>query len=57
MQSIKYVCLFAWALVLVARGLFTILVALVVSFFVNLTVGPSLVFFTFVSTVVSSVLQ
>ena len=53
----KMFAFFAWALILLSRGMFPVLDALIVSLFGNLTVGPYLVFFTFVRTVMSSVLQ
>ena len=51
----KMCAFFAWALRLIARGMFTVHVKLIVSLFGNWTVGPSLVFCTVLSNVMYSV--
>ena len=48
---------FAWSLSLLARGVFPVLVTLIIFFFRNWTDGPSQVFFTLIITFVSSVYQ
>ena len=53
----KMCTFFSWALMLLTRGVFLVLVALIVSVFGNWTIGPSLVYFTFVSTVMYSFCQ
>ena len=53
----KMCAFFAWALWLLARGVFRVLVTLIVSLFCNWTIGPFLVFIIFVSTVMYSVHQ
>ena len=53
----KIFAFFAWAVRLLARGVFSIIVTLIILLFVNWTIGPSLVFVTFITNVMSSVRQ
>ena len=53
----KMCTFFAWALGLIVRGVFPVLVALIVSLFGNFTVVPSLIFLAFLITVMYSVRQ
>ena len=56
-QKILMCDFFSWSLRLLARGVFPVIVVLIVSLFGNWNVGPSMVFLIFVGIVMSSVSQ